>query len=163
MSPCSQDLDPWLTILQSTLNLKDTSTRARLKGLPKQKAMRKNPGNPIFPPERTQAVIPAPPVNSSNEDIPPPKEAETGEDTNIQGLSFRPLSDTPKKTKKKKKEAPPPPELKGLPKKKAVRKGSDSGQHNGREASYSGVDVPDLDSEENQLNVKFLSFKVLNT
>ena len=125
--------------------------------------MRKNPGNPIFPPERTQAVIPGPPVTSSNEDVPPPKEAETGEDTNIQGLSFRPLSDAPKKTKKKKKEAPPPPELKGLPKQKAVRKGSDSGRHNGREASYSGVDVPDLDSEERQLNVKFLSFKVLNT
>ena len=162
MSPCSQDLNPWLTVLQSALNLKDTSARARLKGLPKQKAMRKNPSNPIFPPEHTQAVIPDSPVNSSNKDIPPPKEAETGEDTTIQGLSFRPLSDTPKKTKKKKK-APPQPELKGLPKQKAMRKGSDSGRHNGREASYSGVDVPDLDSEENQLNVKFLSFKVLNT
>ena len=157
-------MDPWLIVLQSALNLKDTSARARLKGLPKQKAMRKNPGSPRFPPEHTQVVIPAPSVNNSNKDIPSPKEAETGEENNIQGLSFKPLSDAPapKKTKKKK-EAPPQPELKGLPKQKAMRKGSVSGRHNGREESYSGVDVPDLDSEENQLNVKFVSFKVLDT
>lgn len=155
-------MDPWLVVLQSALNLKDTSTPARLKGLPKQKAMRKNPGTSRFPPEHTQVVIPAPSVNNSNKDVPSPKEAETGEDINIQGLSFKPLSDASKKTKKKK-EAPPQPELKGLPKQKAMRKGSVSGRHNGREESYSGVDVPDLDSEENQLNVKFVSFKVLDT
>jgi len=98
------------------------------------------------------------PANHGYQEIPVPENEKLEEATaKVQCLSFKSLSG---EGVSKRKTGPPQPQLKGLPQQKALRKGTISDKTNGVQESYSSVDVPDLDSEENPLNVKFLSFKI---
>ena len=147
-------------MFQSALNLKDATAKVRLKGLPKQKAMRKSSGGPKIAPERMLELL-STPANHGYQEIPVPENEKLEEAAaKVQCLSFKSLSG---EGVSKRKTGPPQPQLKGLPQQKALRKGTISDKTNGVQESYSSVDVPDLDSEENPLNVKFLSFKILNT
>ena len=146
-------------MFQTALKLKDATAKVRLKGLPKQKAMRKTPGSPRIAPERMLELL-STPANPGYKEIPVPENEKLEEAAKVQCLSFKSLSG---EGGGKHKGGPPQPQLKGLAQVKAQRKRAASDKTNGVHESYSSVDVPDLDSEENPLNVKFLSFKILNT
>ena len=60
----SSDLEDWLEILQSALNLQDAYCHSPLKGLPRQKAMRKDPQSGD-PPAQVSSPT-APPMNSTD-------------------------------------------------------------------------------------------------
>lgn len=55
---CSSDLEGWMKTLQKILNMQDASCYSPLKGLPRQKAMRKGQRSPTTPEPHTSPPLP---------------------------------------------------------------------------------------------------------
>ena len=138
--------------------MKDASVSSPLKGLPKQKALRKDFHKQPWPRGHEMATSPNCSDNKHNNKG---AKGNAMPDEPAQVLSFRSLpseTDLPALSPTAK-SATSSGELKGLPKKKAL--------HNhhkapGEKRLYGDVIVPELDSEEKGA-VQFLGFRMLDT
>ena len=127
--------------------MKDSTASSPLKGLPKQKALRKDVYKHPWP--RGHEMSTEKHKKSNNEST----STEVAE-----VLSFRSLPDETDSDKPSIKTSPPP-ELKGLPKKKALHIHHKS---LGEKNLFENVAVPDLDTEGGAA-VQFLGFRTLDT
>lgn len=151
------ELQDWLEAFQTALNMKDASVFSPLKGLPKQKALRKDFHGQPWPRGHEMSTP------SSSDKHTHDKGAAKGSgsvDEPAQVLSIRSLpSETDLATPGPAKSPTPAGELKGLPKKKALH------NHHKSPAErrlYGDVIVPELDSEDKGA-VQFLGYRMLDT
>lgn len=137
----------WLDAFQTALNMKDSSVSSPLKGLPRQKALRKDLYRQSWP---------------RGHEMSPEKHKKTNKESTsaeaAQVLSFRSLHDEADGMKSLTKTSPAP-ELKGLPKKKALH---DRQKSSGEKRLFEDISVPDLDTEGNGA-VQFMGFRMLDT
>lgn len=146
------EFEAWLESFKKALNLQDSTNHSPLKGLPKQKALRKDFHSQPWPNEQE--------VPCSD------KKSKKEEAKSVTPLSFRSIPDEsdgpglqsqPHISK----------DLKGLPKTKALHSRQEPGYNgNAREKDlFKDVPVPDLDFEkkDNKNPVQFLGFKMLDT
>ena len=131
--------------------MKDSTTSTPLKGLPKQKALRKDLSAQPWPREHEMAVAGEKEKKVTKEGVP-------GEVAEV--LSFRSLGDETDGDKTSRTKAPPPTaELKGLPKKKALHNRHKSPEE---KRLFEDVSVHDLETEGKRSGaVQFLGFKML--
>lgn len=142
--------------------MKDASVSSPLKGLPKQKALRKDFHRQPWPRGHEMTTTP-PNCGSDNKHNSKGAKGSSTPDEPAQVLSFRSLSsETDLATSVPPAKSPSPAgsnELKGLPKKKALH---DHHKSPLEKRLYGDVPVPELDSEEKGA-VQFLGFKMLDT
>ena len=156
MCALRSDLHYWLEAFQAALNMKDASVSSPLKGLPKQKALRKELHGEPWPREHEMFTS-----LSCDKHKKRTKASSTDEPAKV--LSFRTLPDdidgAPLQNAAKSPSPSPHSELKGLPKKKALH---DRHKQPKEKRLYGDVLVPELDSKENGA-VQFLGYRTLDT
>lgn len=151
------ELQEWLEAFQTALNMKDASVSSPLKGLPKQKALRKDFHRQPWPRGHEMST----PTNCSDKHNNKGVKGSLADEP-AQVLSIRSLpSETDLATPGPAKSPTPAAssELKGLPKKKALH---DRHKSPAEKRLYGDVIVPELDSEEKGA-VQFLGFRMLDT
>ena len=153
----SGELEAWLESFKKALNLQDaTTSQSSLKGLPKQKALRKDFHAQPRPSEKELRK------KATNDKKSSPKHKEE-----VKPLSFRSLSEEPDGIGLQSQAQQISKDLKGLPKQKALHSRQEpSYQGNtGEKDLYKDVPVPDLDSEsvEYRNPVQFVGFRMLDT
>ena len=155
------ELQDWLEAFQAALNMKDASVFSPLKGLPKQKALRKDFHRQPWPCGHEMAT-----TLSYDKHKKGAKDSGTS-DQPAEVLSFRCLSSDeadvttcPPQGPTKSSTPPAHAELKGLPKKKALHTRHKHGPE--EKGLYGDVTVPELDSEEKGA-VQFLGYRMLDT
>lgn len=156
------ELEAWLESFKKALHLQDASTNhSPLKGLPKQKALRKDFHGQPWPSEQE---IPSK-STKSNDKRSNPKQKE--EAKSIEPLSFRSLTDKSDGPGLQSQPQHISKNLKGLPKTKALHSRQEPGyQGNATDKDlFKDVPVPDLDSESVDYKnpVQFLGFRMLDT
>ena len=158
------ELEEWLGAFQAALNMKDASVSSPLKGLPKQKALRKDShGHPW--PRGHEMTTPGLTNSSDKHNSSNTSKGVKGEPAQVLSLRSLPSENdlaTPPKS-------PTPAsagssggnelKLKGLPKKKALH---DHHKSPAEKRLYGDMIVPELDSEEKG-TVQFLGFRMLDT
>ena len=157
MHALRSELQEWLEAFQAALKMKDASVSSPLKGLPKQKALRKDFHGQAWP---RGHEMPTPPNCSDKHNNKAVKGSLTDEPAQV--LSFRSLpSETDLATPGPAKSPTPAAssELKGLPRKKALH---DHHKNPEEKRLYGDVIVPELDSEEKGA-VQFVGFRMLDT
>ena len=155
MCALRSELHDWLEAFQTALNMKDATVSSPLKGLPKQKALRKDFHGQPWPRGHEMST----PPSSDKHNNKGAKGSGSVEEP-AQVLSIRSLpSETDLATPGPAKSPTPASELKGLPKKKALH---DHHKSPGERRLYGDVIVPELDSEERGA-VQFLGYRMLDT
>ena len=136
----------WLEAFQTALNMKDSSVSSPLKGLPRQKALRKDHYRQSWPRGHEMSA------KKTNK-----------EDTSVEAaqvLSFRSLNDDEEEDgMKSSTKISSASELKGLPKKKALH---DRQKSPGERRLFEDFPVPELETEGDRA-VQFKGFRMLDT
>lgn len=138
----------WLDAFQTALNMKDSSVSSPLKGLPKQKALRKDLYRQSWPRGHEMSPEKHKKINKEGK----PVEA-------AQVLSFRSLHNDEADGMKSSTKTSSASELKGLPKKKALH---DRQKSPGEKRLFEDIPVPDLETEGDRA-VQFKGFRMLDT